>query len=224
MLTRLASAALILCTIGFVVLLSSETVRPPAILAAQRAIATIYPPELVVIGDSLAERCSWHKLGSSPFAVVNLAKGGSVLRQIVPQADDARLMGARTVLVNGGTNDLIVDRAPVSQIEFDFKILMRALDRVPRKTVTLVPYTSKPTQNQSHDAANAAIRRIAAEKGADVIDINAAITKDGLLRSDMTDDGLHFNSRGCEAWLAAVKASASAGSHGINRPGPSKTS
>jgi hypothetical protein len=105
----------------------------------QSAIAKIYRPELALIGDSLAERSSWRKLRSPPFSVVNLAKGGDVLRQIVPQADDARRMGARTVLVSGGTNDLIVDRAPVAHIAFDFAILMRALDQVPRKIVTLVP-------------------------------------------------------------------------------------
>jgi hypothetical protein len=55
--------------------------------AAHRAIAKIYRPELALIGDSLAERCSWRKLRSTPFSVVNLARGGDVLRQIVPQAE-----------------------------------------------------------------------------------------------------------------------------------------
>jgi len=173
-------------------------------LAAQRAVAKLYRPELALIGDSLAERCSWRKLGATPFSVVNLAKGGDVLRQIVPQADDARRMGARTVLVSGGTNDLIVDRAPVAHIAFDFELLMRALDQVPRKVVTLVPYTSNLALNRNHDAANAEIRRIATEMNADVVDINAETAKDGLLKPDMTDDGIHFNSHGCETWAAAV--------------------
>ena len=206
MLALLGCTALILCSFGFFALLASETVRASATLAAQRAIAAIYPPELVLIGDSLAERCDWHGLRSGPFSVVNLAKGGAVLRQIVPQADDARRMGARTVLVNGGTNDLIVDRAPVSHIAFDFSILMRALESIPRKIVTLVPYTSNPTLNRNFDAANAEIRRIATEMGADVVDINAATARDGLLRPELTGDGIHLNSRGCQAWLAAVQA------------------
>jgi lysophospholipase L1-like esterase len=206
-LIALAGAVLAACTIGFFALLSSETVRASAILAAQRAIAAVYPPDVALIGDSLAERCSWRNLGSFPFKVVNLAKGGSVLRQIVGQADDARLMAARTVLVNGGTNDLVVDRAPVAHIAFDFEILMRALDRVPRKIVTLVPYTSNLAVNRDHDAANAAIRKIATERGAAVIDINEAVAKDRLLRPDMTTDGLHLNSRGCEAWLTAIQES-----------------
>ena len=189
-------------------------------LAAHRAIAKIYRPELALIGDSLAERCSWRKLRSTPFSVVNLARGGDVLRQIVPQADDARRMGARTVLVNGGTNDLIVDRAPVAHIAFDFELLMRALDQVPRKIATLVPYTSNPDLNRNHDAANAAIRRIAAAMNADVVDINAATSKDGLLRPEMTDDGIHFNSRGCEAWLVAVQPYLSAEGRGTS-PGRS---
>lgn len=202
----LVHSALILCSVGFVALLASETVRAAAKLAAQRAIAKIYPPELALIGDSLAERCSWHGLGSGPFAVVNLATGGAVLRQMVPQADDARRMGAPTVVVSGGTNDLVIDRAPASVVAFNFAILMRALEQVPRKIVTLVPYTSNPALNQNHDAANTELRRIAAEMNADVIDINAATAQDGLLKPEMTDDGLHFNSRGCAAWLAAVRA------------------
>jgi lysophospholipase L1-like esterase len=82
---------------------------------------------------------------------------------------------------------------------------MRALDQVPRKIVTLVPYTSNPDLNRNHDAANAAIRRIATAMNADVVDINATTSKDGLLRPEMTDDGIHFNTRGCDAWLAAVE-------------------
>jgi hypothetical protein len=201
-----ACAACILCSVGFVALMSSRTVRTAAGLVAHRAIATIYRPEWALIGDSLVERCPWSGLHRLPFAVVNLARGGAVIRQILTQADDARRMGARIVLVGGGTNDLILDRAPASHIAFDFAILMRALEPIPRKIVTLVPYTSSPALNQSHDATNAAIRRIVGEVGADVIDINDAIARDGLLRSDMTDDGVHLNFRGCEAWLAAVEA------------------
>ena len=201
-----AGAACILCAIGFLLLMSSRTVRTAAGLVAHRAIATIHPPELVLIGDSLTELCPWSGLRRLPFSVVNLAQSGAVIRQIVTQAENARRMGARTVLVGGGTNDLILDRAPVSHIGFDFAILMRTLEPVPRKIVTLIPYTSDPALNQSHDTANAAIRRIAEAAGADVIDINGAIARDGLLRPDMTDDGVHFNARGCEAWRAAVAA------------------
>jgi hypothetical protein len=114
----------------------------------------IFRPDWALVGDSLAERCSWRNLGSLPFSVVNLAKSGAVLRQMVPKAEDARRMGARTVLVNGGTNDLILDHAPVSQIAFNFAILMRALDPISRKIVTLIPYTSDPALNRKHDAAN----------------------------------------------------------------------
>jgi hypothetical protein len=55
---------------------------------------------------------------------------------------------------------------------------------------------------------------------ADVVDINAATSKDGRLNPDMTDDGIHFNSRGCEAWLVAVQPYLSAEGRGTS-PGRS---
>jgi hypothetical protein len=39
-----------------------------------------------------------------------------------------------------------------------------------------------------------------------VIDINDLTALNGVLRPEMTDDGLHLNARGCAVWLSAVRA------------------
>jgi hypothetical protein len=77
-----------------------------------------HPPDIVLIGDSHAQGCSWHGLGSGPLGAINLARRGTVIRQI-----DAVRMHPHTVIVAAGTNDLLVDHAPASRIEFDFAIL-----------------------------------------------------------------------------------------------------
>ena len=84
-------------------------------------------------------------------------------------------MHPHTVLVATGTNDLLLDNAPASHIEFDFAIVMRVLSPIPRKIVTLVPYTSEAGANLGRDAANEVIRRTALNYNAEIVDINPLI-------------------------------------------------
>jgi len=181
-------------------MLSSGTVRTSLALVIYRTIATVVPPDIVLIGDSHAQDCSWHGLGSGPLGAMNLALRGTVIRQI-----DAVRMHPHTVIVAAGTNDLLVDHAPASRIEFDFAILMRVLSHVPRKIVTPIPYTSNGDANRGHDAANEIIRRTALAYDAEVIDINILVADNGLLKQDMTSDGVHFSQRGCDVWLMAIQ-------------------
>ena len=202
---RLLQVLCIAGTIAFLTMLSRGTVRTSLALVIYRTIATVVPPDIVLIGDSLAQGCSWHGLGSGPLGAINLARRGTVIRQIVAQAGDAVRMHPHTVIVAAGTNDLLVDHAPASRIEFDFAILMRVLSQVPRKIVTLIPYTSNGDANRGHDAANEIIRRTALAYDAEVIDINILVADNGLLKPDMTSDGLHFSQRGCDVWLMAIQ-------------------
>ena len=186
-------------------MMASGSVRSAVESVALRAVSLLKPPEIVLIGDSLTPDCSWSELGKWPFSVVNLARGGTVIRQIVSQASDAAKLGARTVLIGGGTNDLVLDHAPISPIAFDFAILMRTLDPISRRIVTLIPYTGQAELNREHDEAKAVIRSVAELYGAEVIDLDALISEGGVLRSEMTKDGIHLTVKACGVWRGAVR-------------------
>lgn len=207
-----ANAACVACALAFILLMTSGTVRSSMALIVHRAIARVRPPEIALIGDSLTRDCPWPSLTTEPLSVVNLARGGTVIRQIVTQAAEARLLGARTVLVGGGTNDLLLDRAPASRIAFDFAILMRTLAPIPRRIVTLIPYTRMPEFNRAHDEAKAVMRGVAELYGAEVIDLDALISDGGVLKPDMTTDGVHLTAKACEAWLGAAREKLASGS------------
>ena len=54
-------------------------------------------------------------------------------------------------------------------------------------------------------SANEIIRRTALAYDAEVIDINILVADNGLLKPDMTSDGVHFSQRGCDVWLMAIQ-------------------
>jgi lysophospholipase L1-like esterase len=134
------------------------------------------------------------------MSIVNLAAGGAVIRQIVPQVDEARRLGAKNVLIAAGMNDLILDKAPIERIEFDFDILLRGLGPEQRAIVTLIPYTSDSALSSRIDTANSAIRRLAERRTIEVIDLNLGLSANGTRKPDMTSDGVHLTEAACSIW------------------------
>src|SRR5262249_17454333 len=146
-----------------------------------------------LVGDSLARNCKWLGfLTWNPIGIVNLAEGGAVIRQAVPQIGEARRLGAKYVLIAAGINDLILDDAPTERIKFDFDILLRELGREQRGIVTLIPYTSDSALSSRINLANSSIRRVAEHWNIEVIDLNPELSVRGTRKQEMTSDGVHL--------------------------------
>jgi lysophospholipase L1-like esterase len=184
----------------------SGTVRSAFLLVSTRTIARIWPPDYVFVGDSLIENCRWRgRLSWNPIAVVNLAIGGTVIRQIVPQVGEAKKLGAKHVLISAGINDLLLDHAPQGRIEFDFDLLLRGLGRNQHAIVTLIPYTADAALSARIDAINESIRRLAERWGLTVVDLNPFLSDNRTRKPEMTNDGVHFTDRACAIWLWKIR-------------------
>jgi len=207
MLVKLVSRAF--CLLGLICLLifaGSGTIRSAVWLVATRAIARLVPPDYALVGDSRVLDCRWvGRLSRNPLAIANLAVGGTVLRQIQPQGSEAKALGAKYVIIAGGVNDLLIDNAPISQIAFDFALLLRDLGEAQAGVITLIAYTSNPALSPRIDEANAQLSRLAKGRMLATIDLNGALAQNGVLRPEMTYDGVHFTDRACVVWAAMLR-------------------
>jgi lysophospholipase L1-like esterase len=197
------------CLLGLMCLLTfaaSGTIRSAVWIVATRGIAHLVPPDYALVGDSRVLDCRWiGRLSWNPLAIVNLAVGGTVLRQIQPQVDEAKALRAKYTIIAGGINDLLIDNAPTSRIAFDFALLMRGLGENQTGVVTLIAYTADPALSQRIDEANTLLSGLAKERTLAVIDLNGVLAHDGVLKPEMTYDGRHFTDRACDVWVGMLR-------------------
>jgi lysophospholipase L1-like esterase len=165
------------------------------------------PVKYVFIGDSLTAECSWKwKLAANPLSIVNLASGGADLRSIAHQADAARSFHPEYLLISGGINDLLFDQAPLDQIEYDIRFLLRRVAPGQNAIITLIPYVSDRRQASRIAAANAAISGIVSQRGIPIVDLNSSLSENGVRKPEMTTDGIHFTPLACNIWIDAMRA------------------
>lgn len=185
---------------------SSGEVRRAMFLALIERLGAEFSMDFVVVGDSLAAQCPWaRKLSRRPFSVLNLAKGGATLKEIGGQILRAGSIRKRYLLIDGGLNDLLFEEAPVEQIEYDFRALLRRLDPNARVVMTLMPYVSDPAFTARIDEANKVVRRLAEERGCVIVDLNSELSSNGVRKPEMTNDGLHFSALADSIWIEAVR-------------------
>ncbi len=181
---------------------ASGTMRASAQLVMVRMFASVRAPDYALIGDSRVLDCRWlGNLTYNPLALANLAVGGTVTRQIVSQATEASKAAARTVIISAGVNDIVIDNSSVEKIEIDYEVLLRSVGRNQRGVITLVAYTSNPAHTPAIDSLNGRIRMMAEKRGFSVIDLNPMMSAGGVLKPNLTRDGIHFSVAACSIWL-----------------------
>lgn len=191
-------------------------VRRAFLLTLFKRFARKFPPRYAIVGDSLAAQCDWRSLGRRPLDVVNLATGGATIKDIAGQILQANAVGATWLVIDGGLNDLLFDGAPIEQIDYDFRALLRRIGPDTKAIVTLMPHVGDPAPAARIDAANRLIRALAESRGFAVVDLDPQLSSDGVRRPDMTDDGLHFTPLACAIWVEAVRSRlAAAGEAGV---------
>lgn len=184
--------------------LTDGAIRRALRFSLARRLGGAFTPTLIVVGDSLAAACPWKRLFRRPFPVLNLAVGGATVKEIAGQVVASRDIRARWLLIDGGLNDLLFDTAAPEQIEADFRALFRRIGADKKVIVTLMPFIADAGEAARIEAANLILLRLCGERGYAVIDINPAVSKDGVRRPEMTGDGLHFTAAAETVWLDAV--------------------
>jgi lysophospholipase L1-like esterase len=136
----------------------------------------------------------------NPLSAANLAEEGARVAEVAGQVSKAKAYHANILFVTAGTNDIVVDNRTVQQLACDFQLLLRRVPSEMRLIMTFIPYTSFREHTAKIQEANLMLERFSKNGHFDIVDINPELSDDGVLKSEYTSDGIHFNGRAYEIW------------------------
>jgi lysophospholipase L1-like esterase len=185
-----------------------------------KAVAVKNPDRLtVLLGDSLtlwfppellAGNRSWLNQGISGENTAGLLKRLNLLDDLKPQ----------TILVMVGVNDLIKGSADETVMANYQKLIDELKARHPKSEIviqSILPHGGDrltvddreqvlKTSNERIVQLNRKLRELTTQREVKFFDLHAVfVDRDGLLRSDLSTDGLHLNSQGYAAWQSALQ-------------------
>jgi lysophospholipase L1-like esterase len=185
-----------------------------------KAVAAKHPDRLtVLLGDSLtlwfppellAGNRTWLNQGISGENTSGLLKRLNLLDDLKPQ----------TILVMVGVNDLIKGNADETLMSNYQKLMDELKARHPKSEVviqSILPHggdrlsvddreTVLQVSNERIVQINRQLRELATQREVKFLDLHAVfVDRDGLLRSDLSTDGLHLNPQGYAVWQSAVQ-------------------
>jgi lysophospholipase L1-like esterase len=182
----------------------SGTLRSAYLSLVDRKVAAIWPPKYAFVGDSLTTNCNWRwELGS--FSVINLAIGGSDIRDIARQIIESRELRADFIFVEAGINDVILESAPTERIGSDFEYLLQQIVLGQKASVTLIPFVSDHSFTERIEAANLTVSPLVNLKRLPIIDLNPELSNQGIRKPEMTTDGVHFTHQACQIWADEIR-------------------
>jgi lysophospholipase L1-like esterase len=161
--------------------------------------------KLLFLGDSLTEGGDW----ASWFPddqVINKGIGGDTTADVQARLDDVVAEAPDAILLLIGTNDL-GQRRSVEQVVRNIEtILVDLRRRLPGVRLLLQSITPRGSDYTDRiQDANRHLRQFAATVRAQYLDLWPALSSGEILNPDFTDDGLHFNDAGYQAWLAELR-------------------
>ena len=123
---------------------------------------------------------------------------------MLARLDTVLSVAAATAVVMIGTNDVLRGFAPEDIRRSYHALLDRLIASGSRVVVTSTPLTGSPSANAGIQALNTDIQAYCREGRCSFVDLNARIARDGLLRPDVTVDGVHLNGAGYALWAEAL--------------------
>ncbi len=171
--------------------------------------------DIVFLGNSITDGGEWHELLGNP-RVKNRGISGDRTSWMLDRLDPILDGQPRKLFLLIGTNDLAVN-TPVAEVVANVrKIVERFQSESPRTRLyvqSVFPVNDSfkkfASKHGRHDADIVAVNRelqaMCAEKGIVYIDLWTPLAdRNGKLRADVTNDGLHLTGEGYIVWRDAV--------------------
>ncbi|NEO36154.1 MAG: hypothetical protein F6J90_07375 [Moorea sp. SIOASIH] len=163
----------------------------------------------VFCGDSLAAGGGhWGpRVGLGYFTTRNLAGNGYTIRQTISQVKKANIYQPKWIIVAAGTNDafsILDERQTIEDSILDFSKLINSTQS--SLILTLPPPTRRPEVNDILMKLRKEMIRVAQSSNLQIIDSwSEFIDDEGLLKKEMTTDGVHLTDKAYEIWSQKIQ-------------------
>jgi lysophospholipase L1-like esterase len=166
------------------------------------------PGRIVFLGDSITEWTAWEDWFPE-LRTTNRGISGQAICGVMDRLDSA-IVAPKAVSLLIGTNDLhgLGQSSNVNQIAEQLRTLVRRI-RAMAPSAPLLINSVMPRSAHFRERIirlNARYQQIAAETGATYIDLWPALaTADGIIKPEMTMDGLHLSVAGYKCWTDILR-------------------
>lgn len=203
---------------GLTIPLHSEWTRNhyPLRIASFRK-TPVQPGDVVMLGDSLTEMGGdWEARLAKPN-IKNRGISGDVSAGVLARIGECLLYRPRAVLLMIGVNDLLFCAADerdetCQQLVSNIKQIAEGFAKYSGDTQLVVQCllpTADPGLRPFIQTVNEQLRRLCHQGTASYAEIDEAFKdENGLLKSELTTDGVHLTDAGYQLWAAQLKAMA----------------
>lgn len=173
----------------------------------QTELYNIYKTEradVVMLGNSITFGVNWNEL-MGRTKIVNRGIGSDNTYGFLQRMEYVYSLHPKICCIMGGINDIYLE-TPVERIFENYKKItaeLRLHKIVPVIQSTLFVSTKwkKYSEKNSEVAKlDKMLSEYAAQNGIDFVDLNAVMSKDNILKEELTFDGVHLTAKGYALW------------------------
>ncbi|MDX2306230.1 MAG: GDSL-type esterase/lipase family protein [Microscillaceae bacterium] len=184
--------------------------------------------EVVFLGNSITDACPWAELFQNP-QIINRGISGDNSQGIRARLYEILESEPSQIFLMMGTNDLAKGKTP-DQILSDFEEIFKEVAlKSPYTQVfvqSLLPVNPQKGErlrkNEDIQILNQRLEALCVRQKVGFIDLHQAMTLQGVLNPDFSNDGLHLNGAGYQTWKKIlepfVKKPRNAGDKNDTRP------
>lgn len=167
--------------------------------------------EICFLGDSITDGCEWAELTGKSNAT-NRGIGGDTAWGIIARIDEITQGKPSKVFLMIGTNDLSRGKTP-TEVSDKIDEIIKTIKKQSPQTVIYLQSTFpvidgkvKAYENKNINPLNIELEKIAKIEKVTWIEIASSLKdKNGQLKSELTNDGLHLNGAGYQLWYSLIK-------------------
>lgn len=160
---------------------------------------------IIMLGDSLTAKPDWKELLEQE-AVINLGVDGDTTKDILNRLDTVLRIKPNMVFLMAGINDMSYS-INIEEVFHNYvDIIEKMKDEKIEVIVQLTLYTTMPAINKKVTLFNEMLSSYCQEHSVQYVDFNDSFCDEqGLLRQDLSTDGLHLAHNAYKAWAYKIK-------------------
>src|ERR1044072_39645 len=162
--------------------------------------------DIIFVGNSITERFPLTELFHS-FKYKNRGIGSNETYHVLGRIGDIAKHRPKSIFLEIGVND--IKKISVDSIMTNYNKIIEIIKNTSPKTEIFIQLLSPVCKGESR--LNPGIRKLndrlnsyALQEHLQTLDLYAPFSKDGLLDSSLTNDGIHFNMKGFKIWKSKI--------------------
>jgi lysophospholipase L1-like esterase len=165
--------------------------------------------DIVMLGNSLTQWVDWNEL-LGRTNVVNRGIASDVTEGYLHRLEQIYKLKPKLCFIEGGINDLYAN----ASVDVVYQNYMKIVEGLRANSIIPIIQSTLFASPKWHDAIaknkevaelNARLEDYARKNSIEFINLNAVMSKDNLLRDELTHDGIHLTAAGYKIWGTGVE-------------------